>query len=324
MKKSLLIAPALGVLVLAAAGSVGGTVAWFSSSSSWDMKTSSFAITKLDGNLTAAITPDHGTMIDPSDSKQIKLDTAKNVQLTHGSFDHSAKKVYSGTHDVDDKFTLRVDGLEPAQNADAAAIATYNNSWIAGHYQTTDPNDSDIYWAVSFKVTFTYTFPQNTTPCGLYFNLDKTTGSNATFNSAERGDNAKNTYKAFRLAIVGGAATGTGSATQTRVWAPFVDSSTYVNSTTSTASYGANVLMTSAMKTANTYKIEEGHTGLADCSEVYCLGKFGTATPNSDATLSYTFVAWFEGTDETNVVDAATLDAVTTALKFYTRQLTAA
>ena len=61
MKKSLLIAPALGVLVLAAAGSVGGTVAWFTANTEWTMTAQTFAITKLDGSLSATLTADIGT-----------------------------------------------------------------------------------------------------------------------------------------------------------------------------------------------------------------------------------------------------------------------
>jgi hypothetical protein len=327
MKKSLLIAPALGVLVLAAAGSVGGTVAWFSANNTWDMSTSEFAITKLDGNIKATITKGHGTAIDGENPKKVVLDEAKHVKLTHASFDHNTgvHKIFSGTHG-ETVYTQRVNGLnytEASASTDDAKTA-YDNSWIAGHYKTSTDNDSDIYWAASWDVTFTYSFPENNAAAGLYFDLrEGDEGSKATFTKGT-GEQTENTYKGFRLAIVGISSSVNTSVYNTRVWAPFVTTSKYVKNGSPAAStdYAIGTFIGSDAKSNSNY-IAESNPGKADASELFCLGQFN-GNSNSDSSLTFTFVAWYEGTDETNVVDEATLDRVATSLKFYTRQATAA
>lgn len=92
LKKSLLVVPALGVLMLAAAGSVGGTVAWFSSVNTFETDVSSFAVGRVDGNLDVTMTADNakGTQqVGNSIAIGHKVDDeVKTVKLTHGSFNH--------------------------------------------------------------------------------------------------------------------------------------------------------------------------------------------------------------------------------------------
>lgn len=88
-KKSLLVVPALGVLMLAAAGSVGGTVAWFSSVNTFQTDISSFAVGRLSGDLQVTMGADRGTALS---GNVISVETGAgqgDVKLTHGSFNHT-------------------------------------------------------------------------------------------------------------------------------------------------------------------------------------------------------------------------------------------
>jgi len=89
LKKSLLVVPALGVLMLAAAGSVGGTVAWFSSVNTFQTDVSSFAVGRVAGNLDVEMTalPAYGTA-QVGNGVVVQKATAGDVKLTHGSFNH--------------------------------------------------------------------------------------------------------------------------------------------------------------------------------------------------------------------------------------------
>lgn len=98
LKKSLLVVPALGVLMLAAAGSVGGTVAWFSSVNSFSTKVSDFAVGRVQGNLNVRLTADpiRGT-VQSGDNVVVGHVAAGDARLTHGSFKHDAPDVLANS-----------------------------------------------------------------------------------------------------------------------------------------------------------------------------------------------------------------------------------
>ena len=303
MKKSLLVAPALGVLVLAAAGSVGGTVAWFSSNTAWDMQASTFAITKLDGVLSAVITAGTGTA--KTSDKVITVEDDAHVAnlLTHGSYDYATAGVF--VKSGDDAYAKKTNWLAKAKAAPAQA--------------------NNVYYAVSWTVAFTYAFPSDTTKVNLYFDYSASNGSSVT-NTPGAGSEAKHTYKGFRLGMIGQSSAG--GTTYKRVWIPSADAGdipNYVKQSTTDENAGVAATYptptsdptTMVVISANQDDIAEDQKGSK--ASAYCLGQFVTDAANKPQTLTYTFVAWFEGEDS-NVVDASTLDTVSASLKFYTRQ----
>ena len=309
MKKSLLIAPALGVLVLAAAGSVGGTVAWFSSNNVWDMTASNFAITKLDGNLEAEITEGTGTkkaatgnIIHVAENN----DGSSPNLLTPGSFDYASGLAFvkSGSN-----FIEKTEG------------ATGTGDWLAKTKGTNQANN--VFYAVSWTVAFKYTFPADTSAVNLYFNIDSSNGSVA---DATGETKTHMTKKGFRLAMVGSTpATGEG-ATYNRVWAPLADSAdapNYIQDDSENDGKGKKATYPASPSTAETKILITGNAakpadGTATTNNLaHCIGQFNATAANATSTLTYKFVAWFEGEDA-NVVDDASLDSISASLKFYT------
>ncbi len=103
IKKSLLVVPALGVLMLATAGSVGGTVAWFSAVNTFHTDVSSFSVGRLDGSLacTMAAQPAKGTRAGTSSNTVVVgKDAAGDVMMTHGSFKASNAYVYTVSNQI--------------------------------------------------------------------------------------------------------------------------------------------------------------------------------------------------------------------------------
>lgn len=319
MKKSLLIAPALGVLVLAAAGSVGGTVAWFSSNTAWDNKAGEFAITKLDGNLTAAVSSGVGTKVSTANAKNIVVaeegaNTNKN-KLTHGSYDYKGGKAYVLQTEAHDDIPAVF-----AKKEEADALST---GWKAAEKDTVQPikKANNVYYAVSWQVAFTYAFPADKTAVNLYFDFNSTDGSKAAKDEEDHSTKEHQTYKGFRVAIVGQAA-GDNGATYKRVWAP--NQTTLAQAQKYVAGEGNDLVGARALYSTDdliytaTTKINEGQKGANERPD--CIGQFTTDTENASKTLTFKFVAWFEGEDE-NVVDDAELQTIpNVSLKFYTRQ----
>lgn len=317
MKKSLLIAPALGVLVLAAAGSVGGTVAWFSSNTAWENEAGQFAITKLDGNLTAAVTSGVGTQISSANANNIIVaEEAAGThlnKLTHGSYDYKGGNAYVLQTEAHDETPAVF-----AKKAEADALST---GWKAAARDTEAPiaKANNVYYAVSWQVAFTYAFPADKTAVNLYFDFSAG-GSTATVSGSS--EKAHRTHKGFRVAMVGQDAGANGTAYK-RVWAPnqttLAQAQKYVagDAGHDLAGVRANYSSDDLIYTATT-KINEGQKGANERPD--CIGQFTTDTENASKTLTFKFVAWFEGEDE-NVVDDAELETIpTVALKFYTRQ----
>lgn len=302
MKKSLLIAPALGVLVLAAAGSVGGTVAWFSANSTWTMDANNFAITKLDGNLEAEITEGTGTKKKAdADVIYVAEDAANDSpnELTHASYDYASDKVFVSTGGT--SYAVKTELLAKAKK------------------DTVQPHN--VYYAVTWTVTFHYTFPADTTPVNLYFDITDGTGSSATANTTPSG--TLQTHKGFRLGIIGKEPTSGHGTTNKRVWAPLEDDADeakkYVSWSTDKGVAANYTAESKVLITGHAANYGTGATDYNKTDVAQCLGQFTAIGANKKSDLEFKFIAWFEGEDK-NIVDEAQLNSVKASLKFYTRQ----
>ena len=317
MKKSKIIIPALGMLLLSTAASVSGTVAWFTSMQTGSANVTSFAVTKTGGSLGVAVSAGVGTETtgtSPYSGIALKgystsSDATDDVKLTHGSFDHTALNVYK-PNDALDVFT-------------PVAEPTTGN----GYQWTLDGTDQTagkIYYAVSWTITFTYTYSSDTRNVYLYFDgsvyNESTNPEASTFSHqvVTAGSEAKHTYMGFRIAMVGGA--------HKVVWAPGTNVDTdekyqsgsakaNVSSYAATNAYNSagNLIDSTGVSSIRSGTLPNNPTERADY-----IGTFTNTTPGTTNVIALKCVAWFEGND-TNVVDGADLDQVTAKLAFYTR-----
>ena len=304
MKKSRIIIPALGMLLLSTAASVSGTVAWFTSMQTGTADITSFAVTKTGGNLSVVQSVGAGTALSGS-----AITLATDVKLTHGSYDHTADKAYY-PNDIATSCT----GVDRP-----TAAGNYTNWALPG-------TDNKIYFAVSWTITFTYEWGGSSNPVNLYFDGTSGTGATSSFTpqTAAGGTAAASglaTYHGFRLAMVG---------TKKVIWAPGTDvvaDEMYQNGTAITAQ-GAYA-SSGSTSAPNTY-VASGSIidadGLAadktsatpSTERADYIGTFTRSGTEASTNLAVTCVAWYEGNDQ-NVVDGAELDKVTATLGFYTR-----
>lgn len=316
MKKSKIIIPALGMLLLSTAASVTGTVAWFTSMQTGSAQITSFAVTKTGGTLETELVVGNGTELNGSATNgsivlkgagTTTVDTDDAI-LTHGSYDHTTDSVW-----------------KPNDTLDTFTQATRPTSGT-GYQWTVDGTSSAegfIYYAVSWTINFKYTFSADTRDVYLFFDGSVGSAATSTFTPLKAdgsavGSSGHLTYKGFRLAMVGNAKV---------IWAPGTN-------VTADEKYqsGATATSTTAYGTHNSYV----STGSLIDSDGYANIKSGTlsnptqradyigtfdydnADSNKVVTLPVVCVAWFEGNDQ-NVVDDAELDKVSAALGFYTR-----
>ena len=292
MKKSKIIIPALGMLILSTAASVTGTVAWFTTVSSANASITSFAVRKLGGDLSYTVAAGTGTeKVEPDNPKSSIQLAGTNPALCDASYNHATGYVWKANSNAT-SFT-RID-----DEAD----------WdVAGTGQVT-------YYAVSWTYTFTYAFGGDTTAMNLYFD---SAASSVTVMSSVAGTNSYQTYKGFRIAFVNTAAS------RKVVWAKNqanAECNYVVAANDQTGAY-SNVNSTSVagdlIDSSNMTAIAENSTGTIARADY--LGQF---TSGSN-TVTIKCVAWFDGTDE-NVQNGSRMDTVQAALTFYTRPLAAA
>ena len=291
MKKSKIIVPALGLLLLSTAASVSGSVAWFTANRTFNTEIGSFAVTKLDGDLSCAFTAGVGTSLEASSNANIR-DSAGNVLVVEtdgtanllgdASFDHTSGKLYTDNPD---------ETTEAGVNTDNFLDLGLSSS---GNWEVAD----NVYYAVQWTMTFTYTYGANPSAVGLFFDVahSSATGSTA------------GTDAAFRIAFV--------TSDDAIVWAPkqaqLSTIQKYVSGEDEMTSYDADELICSGET------INPNADGVASTSDEDYLGSF--ATGSTTATVAVTCTAWYEGTYCEN---SMSLSSLTAGLAFYTRRLAA-
>ena len=326
MKKSRIIIPALGMLLLSTAASVTGTVAWFTSMQTGSAQITSFSVTKTGGSLATEFQAGVGTELTGSSPNYTGValkgysttDNANDdVTLTHGSYNHATNSAYV----PDDSLTVFTPKAEPT-TSNGYEWSVDGTSSVAGK----------VYYAVSWTINFKYTFSTDTKDVYLYFDASTTAQAQSpapstTFSHATNtaGSGSENTWKGFRLAMV--------SSEHAIIWAPGT-------STPGDEKYQSN---TAAGDTKSSYAATNAYdadgnlidaTGYAHCKagalpedpteRADFIGTFTYASATANvATVSVKCVAWFEGNDS-NVVDSASLDQVSATMGFYTRIAAAA
>ena len=374
MKKSKIIVPALGILLLSTAASISGTVAWFTANRTFNFTAGEFAVVNTKNNLNAVLASGIGTTADNEDHK---VDVNASYTLTDASFDHT-----SLTEDI---IIPNDEGLEVLRvvNLGSAIIGTTNT----GNAMFRETN---VYSAFTWDATFSLTFSTSETQkVGLFLDLsDADTyvhekvvyGSTHTFTTADAGTYYTNaactegavtkaagdtiadgtyyqevpndTGKAFRIAIVP-KTMADGCFGVTKVWAPnqttgnckFVDGKepndsldpdVYAGTAYSTATTSKTGSAAIAAQAVGTDKVlmasgdasivpadgaKSSTTALSDCTNY--IGYFNP-NPGNTVELTYTFVAWYEGTDPNTTNDKDTVyETVVASLQFGISKLSA-
>lgn len=345
MKKSKIIVPALGILLLSAAASVSGTVAWFTANRTFEMDAGNFSVISTKTNLECEVTAGVGTKVGAN--KAIQLDSSLNsgnLKLTDASVDHSAKKLVAP--DYTGKEVGKVVTLASANNGynESAEPAAYQADYENGLYRETYNDgtaDIMVYSAFTFELDFSIAYASTGSSQALFMDLADCTATDAT-----------NTGKGFRMAFIpetiatqSGHADGAGVA---KVWAPNrlladvhngeqtagadtpdddsddvfeqVPDLQYCNLSSATAGtkldtleteYTGNVLMTK-----DNAALQAPTDGSGTTSSVNYMGTF-TFAASTTVHLKYLVVVWFEGTDPAIVNNAETVyETISTHLAF--------
>lgn len=284
MKKTKIIIPAMGMLLLSTAASISGSLAWFTANRSVQVNTNSFAVESTDGSLSVEATAGTATTVE-SGVVYAKVDS-ENIKLTDASYDITADKLYT---DI-----VKDDGTQPSAASDYELCP---EGWAV-------PTASGIYYGASFNLAFTYTFRGDLTNMDLFFDLN----SSVTNNPGE-GELTKHTYNGFRMAFV--AAAGG----EKFVWAPNRASSVEGVNKHLTEGIVETTYAAGEIAYSNTPKTLYNDGVASNATTVNHLGVL-TSTVN---TLNVKCVVWYEGTDP-DVINDATMDNVAATLKFYVRR----
>lgn len=293
MKKSKIIIPALAMIAFSVVASITGTVAWFTAQRTATINAGTYAVVKTTSDLTAVLTGGAATTVDTEDDHKINF----SGDLTHGSFDHT-----SGDIRIPNEAGKGIKGHVAAASATASDLLMGTNP----------ANSKSVYTAATFHIAFTLTWNSSSNNVGLY--LDTSASSFTTSGTTSA--------KAFRLALY----PESGSNTVARVFADLQTSSNcyYIASDSANltgangggTAYSGKYLIDSSINRAT--PATPATTDSSNYEE--CLGYFAyasaTGTTTKSLTLTFTAVAWFEGTDP-NITDSTTVfDSVTANLQF--------
>ena len=352
MKKSKVIVPALGILLLSAAASISGTVAWFTANRTFEMDAGNFSVISTKTNLECEVTAGVGTKVGAN--KAIQLDSSLNsgnLKLTDASVDHSAKKLVAP--DYTGKEVGKVVTLASANNGyneeydpdgDSTPNPGYDSAFANGLYRETYNDgtaDVMVYSAFTFELDFSIAYASTGSSQALFMDLADCTATAAS-----------NTGKGFRMAFIpetieaqSGHADGAGIA---KVWAPNrlladvhngeqtagADTPTedddvfeqvpdlqYCNLSTAAAGTKLDTLETqyttgNVLMTKDNAALQAPTDGSGTTSNVNYMGTF-TFAASTTVHLKYLVVVWFEGTDPVIVNNAETVyETISTHLAF--------
>ncbi len=298
MKKSKIIIPALGVLVLSTAASITGTVAWFTASRTGTMTTGDFAVVKTDGALAVTCSAGVGTTASGTVISPKEYTSGKPIKLGDSSFNPSTKQLWNNKGNSSSSF-VQVGTASSYTLADGGA-----HGWAY--------SSGRVYHAVSWKVTLTYTWGEDYTSLNVFLNVDSTdTDNNCTMTgSKDTGDTQTNkTYEGYRIALIG--------PEKTIVYAGLKPTAnkTVVQSVTSASTIAQTSTLADAVF-CNEDSLTKAEDGADESARTDYLG---TITHTAEATSDHIdiyCVAWYEGTDP-KVVDTSEMDKVNSRLGFY-------
>jgi|GEM_PF-3035930 len=326
-KKSAVVIPALARIAVTAAASVSGTVAWFTANRSVTVTGSNFNAVAQDGDLSISLISNRnvGVIADAGDDSHPKptgsVKMNDNTSLTDASYNPENDTLYTKVLSENPDGSVAVNSYEELGKAmveNDTHSQVENPKW---HYNNTKDSTA-VYYGVSWTWTFNYNFKSDANDMALFFNFKESqigitsktsNGKTVNRNGAESAV-ALGVGKGFRLAMQ--AEKNGNNENKTIVWAPNGAGKTHVISKTATEDFADAIFREIPTSTADK-KIATDLDEHYSTENDYCfLGRLTSTNP----TINVKCTAWFEGTDS-NVVNEALNQVVTTTQRFYVRKL---
>ena len=312
MKKSKIIVPALGILLLSTAASISGTVAWFTATRTFSTTVSEFGVGSVDGNLSAVVAGGVGTKQkgtgSAADKKTIlfKNDDDDPSALTDASFNHSNLHLYTDVSTVTEANTTN-----PGQNTSAfddlgleSAITSSVNKWKAG-----SKDGTNYFYAVTWDIQLTFEYAAVHNDVHMFF--DAGTASSIESDSA--------LAPAIRFALH--------TSDNDIVYAPLATSAVYNVASASGVEIsepvirydsGAAKVQTVVSEAASLSALAVAEDGLDDTDAAAIPTYLGTVTEASN-TLTVHVVCWLDGLDAATINSNIDDETFQGALNFYCR-----
>ncbi len=318
MKKSKIIVPALGLLLLSTAASVSGTVAWFTANRTYNTFVDKFTVGSVDGNLSAVcvagIGTKAGTKTNTNDMIQFwNAGSSDKAILTDASYDHVNDVLYTDNAAVSE-------AASGVNKTSFVAVGT-DGSRTSANYKVSSTATNAYYYAVTWDVQITYTFGGDDHDVHIFFDEVNSTmadGDKLTDNSG-----TASVSKGMRFAMLAPAA----SPTAKKVWAPMETEAKcegYAGGASTYSTYSDSVLIANDYATNNStltsgLAVDGLATSTADDRADY-LGTvlYKNKNASDQVTLTVTIVAWLEGSDE-NVLSTNDIYEIEGSMKFYAR-----
>lgn len=319
MKKTRILIPAMAMIAFSTAASIAGSVAWFTANRQTNINAGSYAVVSTTANLKHSVAAGVATSVESATATVVSV--VDGNKLTDGSFNHTTGKIYQPNAQGDG-----FDATNPEVDA-TGDVAT-----IEPLLRRADLGSSKyVYSAITFQLSFTIDFTSKAGDYALFLNTHNTLteGSNKSrFETTENTDEGEGsastvdtTAKGFRMGFY-----STSTNANKRVFAGLQTSANchYVGDDSGTGAYDfAHSADTwtaySGDVVYDTYDETLPTTSVARATAIArpdCLGFFAY-TANTPVTLSYTVVAWFEGTDPEIVNRAALTEYQTVAAKLF-------
>lgn len=305
MKKSKILIPAFAVLALSVGASVTGTVAWFTANRTQSFN-SSFGVVDSEGALAITLTGNErtGTSVDAKTPTTVTV----NGKLTHGSYNALKNKSGSlyvanlnGHEDEKGKLTYEVDSYTDLGNIESNKVGEAGES-ARPNWQAGTAENEKIWYGVSWSAELSIKNSAIEGDNFLLLDLSKTTATGA--GVANNG---------FRIAIMGSDIAGNNA---------FVlgkdDIKTHVNGTEK-----GNTGNFERFKQfgSNYSRVVDGTSKAVITNDAGYIGTFAKGNTGT-STISLTFVAWYEGTDEavTSGSNMEGIEDIAANLVFYARR----
>ena len=359
MKKSKIIVPALGLLLLSTAASVSGSVAWFTANRVYGFTAGQFAVVNTKDNLNCTLGNGFGTT-----TSNNEVSVTSGYKLTDASFDHTDTDLPIIIPNTEgDKVASKVN-LANIGSQTPRATNTYSAFSWTGTFEVTfgatADNDVGLFFDVADPQTYVNTMYKvgSKLPSGsaLAAGADVTSywldpacqGDHATGSAVDDGTkyykpvSDDTTAKGYRIAIIP-TNIPTNSLGLTKVWAEnqtsaksnFVDGldvddalAGTAYSKTTTQNDGAGTTITERDVTGDAVAVISSDVAdqaltvpSSTTAKSAALGMknylgFFKASANATVALTFTFVAWYEGTDENISNSAKAYDTVAVGMQF--------
>ena len=322
MRKSKIIIPIIGMMMLSTAATVSGTVAWFTAQRTYNNTISSFGIREIDGNMTFVSASNIvGTTVEnnaATSTVEVSLAVGGHASyLADASWNYHTHILYTDNGSATNTST----GFNESSFISlGTADGTSGNE--ASKWKVSASEDNYLYYACAYQIVLAYDFTQSDHPVNLMLDLTDS-GCSFTHATGEAGTSATEIYSGLRIGFLSeGYQYDEGSIhSSNRVIAPFQGTAANVKCVRDTSSVETVVaagLINSSTGTFNSPKHSD-YTSVSEFGAEY-LGTFHEDIHpdnliHSDQ-LALNIVIWLEGTDP-NVISANTKSTFSASLKFY-------